>query len=88
MTMLSVQDLTVQYGGLVIVDHINFSVESGQWLMVVGPNGAGKSTIIKAISGGAPYSGRIECMERDIKTYKSQEIAKIIGVLSQQYLIS
>ena len=88
MTMLSVRDLTVQYGDLVIVDHINFSVESGQWLMVVGPNGAGKSTIIKAISGGAIYSGLIQCLDRDIKTYKSREIAKIIGVLSQQYLIS
>ena len=86
--MLDVRNLTVQYGDLKIVDDINFSVDSGQWLMVVGPNGAGKSTIIGTVSGGTSYSGSIECMGRNIKTYKSYEIARIIGVLSQQYLIS
>ena len=86
--LLNVRDMTVRYGDLVIVDHVSFSVESGQWLMIVGPNGAGKSTIINAVSGGAPYSGFAECMGRDIKSYKAHEIAKILGVLSQQYLIS
>jgi iron complex transport system ATP-binding protein len=88
MTMLDVRNLTVQYGDLVIVDQICFSVKGGQWLMVVGPNGAGKSTIINAVSGGTPFSGQVECMGRDIKTYKAHEIARNIGFLSQQYLIS
>jgi len=88
MAMLDVQGISVQYGELVIVDNVSFCVDSGQWLMIVGPNGAGKSTILSAISGGAPYSGHIECMGKDIKTYRSQDIAKIIGVLSQQYLVS
>ena len=86
--MLSVQNLTVKYGDLVIVDDVNFRVESGQWLMIVGPNGAGKSTIINAVSGGAPYNGFIECMGRDIRTYRPYDIAKIIGVLAQQYMVS
>ena len=86
--MLDVRNLTVKYGDLTIVDDVSFSVESGQWLMIVGPNGAGKSTIINAVSGGAPYQGSIECLGRDIKLYKSQEIARIIGILSQSYLIS
>jgi iron complex transport system ATP-binding protein len=88
MAMLDVRGLTVRYGDLVIVDDVNFRVESGQWLMIVGPNGAGKSTIINAVSGGTPYTGGVECMGRGIKTYKPRDIAKIIGVLSQQYLIS
>jgi len=86
--MLDVKGLTVQYGELVIVDDLSFSLNSGQWLMIVGPNGAGKSTIINAISGGTSYSGRIDCLGKDIRSYKPQDIAKIIGVLSQQYLIS
>ena len=44
--MLRVDDLTVRYGSHVTVDHVSFSVEPGQWLMIIGPNGAGKSTII------------------------------------------
>jgi iron complex transport system ATP-binding protein len=88
MAMLDVKNLTVQYGDLVIVDHIDFTVSDGQWLMVVGPNGAGKSTIINAIAGSAPYTGHVDCLGRDIWAYKAQEIARIIGFLSQQYLIS
>jgi iron complex transport system ATP-binding protein len=86
--MLDIQNLTVKYGDFVIVDDVNFRVGNGQWLMIVGPNGAGKSTVINAISGGAPYCGQIECMGRDIKTYKPHDIAKIIGVLAQQYMVS
>ena len=88
MNMLDVRNMTVKYGELVIVNDISFTVKSGQWMMVVGPNGAGKSTIINAITGGATYSGLIKCKDKDIKSYKPHEIAKIIGVLSQQYLIS
>ena len=86
--MLDVKGLTVQYGDFVIVDDVSFSVDSGQWLMIAGPNGAGKSTVVNAISGGAPYKGQIECMGRDIKTYKPHDIAKIIGVLSQRHSVS
>jgi iron complex transport system ATP-binding protein len=88
MSMLEVRDMRVAYGDLVIVDDVSFSVDSGQWLMVVGPNGAGKSTIINAISGGAPYSGYIGCMGKDVKTYKPQDMAKIVGFLAQRFLIS
>ena len=87
MRMLEVKNLTVRYGDLVIVDDVNFSLEGGQWLMIVGPNGAGKSTIVSAISGGAPYTGHIDCMGKDIKSYKPHDIAKIIGVLSQRYSV-
>ena len=85
--MLDIKDLTVKYGELVIVGGVSFSVGSGQWLMIVGPNGAGKSTIVNAISGGAPYIGHIECMGRDVKSYKPHDIARIIGVLSQRYSV-
>ena len=85
--MLKIQGLTVQYGDLIIVNNVNVNVNEGQWLMIVGPNGAGKSTIVNAISGGVPYAGLIECMGRDIKTYKPHDIAKIIGFLSQRYSV-
>jgi len=86
-SMLEVRGLTVKYGELVIVDDVSFSVGSGQWLMIVGPNGAGKSTIVNAISGGAPYRGAIECLGRDIRSYKPRDIARIVGFLSQRYSV-
>ncbi|MBQ1342578.1 MAG: ATP-binding cassette domain-containing protein, partial [Firmicutes bacterium] len=57
MKMLEVRDLSVHYGALEVVKDVSFSVEEGEWLMIVGPNGAGKSTIVNAISQGADYTG-------------------------------
>jgi ABC-2 type transport system ATP-binding protein len=45
------EDLTYQYGSLVAVDHISFSVAEGEILGFLGPNGAGKSTAVKMLSG-------------------------------------
>ena len=42
MPMLEVSRLSVQFGQKKIVDGLSFTVEEGQWLMIVGPNGAGK----------------------------------------------
>ena len=33
--MLEVKNMTVQYGDLTIVDNVNFTVNNGQWLMIV-----------------------------------------------------
>jgi len=81
--MLDIQNLTVQYGRLTIVNNVSFSVSEGQWLMIAGPNGAGKSTIINAISGGAAYSGKITLGGKDIRRYKAYERARLMGVLAQ-----
>lgn len=86
--MLEVKNLTVQYGDLIIVEDVSFCINEGQWLMIVGPNGAGKSTILKAISQGAPYSGKVEFDNTNIEKYKSHQRAKIIGVLAQSNFIN
>ena len=52
--MLEVRDLSVRYGQKTIVDRLSFSVQEGQWLMIVGPNGAGKSTALEAVTQAAP----------------------------------
>lgn len=48
--ILVVENVTKKYGGLVAVNDVSFSVESGEILSVIGPNGAGKSTMFKLIS--------------------------------------
>jgi len=86
--MLEVKNLKVQYGNLTIVDDVSFSVDEGQWLMIVGPNGAGKSTIIKAVSQCAPYTGEVSLYNRNIVNYKPYERAKIIGVVAQSNYVN
>jgi branched-chain amino acid transport system ATP-binding protein len=51
MKVLEVKEVTFAYGGLVILDEISFSIESGEKVAIIGPNGAGKSTLLNIISG-------------------------------------
>ena len=84
--MLNVEHVTVRYGDFTAVDDLSFSLEEGQWLMLVGPNGAGKTTLIEAVSGGVPYDGRILYKGRDLRGLKPAQRAREIGVLAQRNL--
>ena len=85
--MLEIRDLSVHYGSKQILDGVSFSVGAGQWLMIIGPNGAGKTTIISAVSQGVPYMGQVLFEGRDVKTLKSRELARNIGVLTQNHYV-
>ncbi|MEN6420254.1 MAG: ABC transporter ATP-binding protein [Clostridiaceae bacterium] len=87
MTLLETKDLTVRYGALTILDKVSFSLEEGDWLMLVGPNGAGKSTVVNAVSQGAPYTGEVRCLGKDVRRCRAGELAKCIGVLSQTHTV-
>ncbi len=82
--MLTGSHITVRYGDFTAVDDLSFRLEEGQWLMLAGPNGAGKSTLIEAIARGVPFTGSIQWEGRDLRTMKSAELARRIGVLSQR----
>lgn len=59
--MISIENVTVAYGGYVLLDNINFHVSDLDKIGLVGKNGAGKSTILKMICGlQNPTSGRID----------------------------
>lgn len=81
--MLETKNLSVKYGSLTILDDVSFSVGDRQWVMIAGPNGAGKSTIVNAVSRGAPYTGQVLLDGRDIRKYKSAELARKLGILAQ-----
>ncbi|MBQ9032392.1 MAG: ABC transporter ATP-binding protein [Parasporobacterium sp.] len=87
MKLLEIRDLTVQYSEKPVIDHVSFSLEEGQWLMIVGPNGAGKSTIVRSISGQLPYTGEILFREQEIRRMKSAQLARHIGVLAQNHAV-
>lgn len=58
--MISINNLTVAYGGFTLLDEINFHISDGEHIGLVGKNGAGKSTIMKLIMGiDRPTSGQI-----------------------------
>jgi len=59
--MISIEDVTVAYGGFVLLDKINFHISETDKIGLVGKNGAGKSTILKLICDlQSPTSGRVD----------------------------
>ena len=60
MSLLQVKDLNKSFGGLKVLQGVNFEVYEGEKLALIGPNGAGKSTLINAIGGQGPAtSGQV-----------------------------
>ncbi len=60
MSLIQFSDVMLGYGRRVIVEHLTFGIERGDYLGIVGPNGAGKTTIVRALLGSVkPRSGSI-----------------------------
>jgi len=69
MSLLRIDGVTKQFGGLTALDDVSFNVEEGEIRGLIGPNGAGKSTMFKSIAGFyQPTRGRI--------LYRGESIAR------------
>jgi branched-chain amino acid transport system ATP-binding protein len=87
MAELITKKLTKQFGGLVAVNDVSFSIKSGEILGIIGPNGAGKTTFINLISGiYLPTSGSIEFDGVDISQKPAHERARM-GIARTYQLI-
>jgi branched-chain amino acid transport system ATP-binding protein len=64
------EDLTRRFGGLLAVDQVSLSLETGTLHALIGPNGAGKSTLVNLLSGEIPASaGTVRLHHQDISTW-------------------
>jgi branched-chain amino acid transport system ATP-binding protein len=69
--------LSVRFGGLAALSHVNFAVERGNTHAIIGPNGAGKSTFFNCLTGVlTPTGGRIVFNGEDITGLPSNEISQ------------
>lgn len=56
---LSIEDLSVRFGGVTAVRKVSLTVAPGRLVGLIGPNGAGKTSVIDAITGFVPSTGRV-----------------------------
>ena len=77
-TLLSTQDVTVRFGGVVANAGVSLTVERGEILGLIGPNGAGKSTLFNLMAGAVrPTSGRVIFEGKDITGLTPQERCRL-----------
>ena len=102
-TILSAENLSVQFGGVRACDSITFEVERGELFALVGPNGAGKTTLVNCITGiYEPLpGGRAQLMLRsgathDLLSLRPHHITRLglartfqnLGVFEQQTVMA
>ena len=60
MALITMRDVTIAFEGVAAIEHVNLSIERGDYLVIVGENGSGKSTLMRAILGLVrPHSGQV-----------------------------
>ncbi|UZE48924.1 ABC transporter ATP-binding protein [Rhodopseudomonas sp. P2A-2r] len=76
--VLSVENVAMQFGGLVALSDLNFCVGEGEILSLIGPNGAGKTTAFNLMTGFlTPTRGQVKYRGTPLKGLKSHEIADL-----------
>ena len=61
--VLHVENMTMQFGGVVAVNNLNLDVNKGEIVALIGPNGAGKTTAFNCVTGVyEPTNGKVEFM--------------------------
>src|SRR3954466_11502426 len=76
--LLTVQGLTIRFGGLTAIEDLSLEVRGGEVLALIGPNGAGKTSAFNAITGYlAPSAGEIVLSGVRLNGLKPHRIAEL-----------
>jgi branched-chain amino acid transport system ATP-binding protein len=83
--LLTVEHLTMRFGGLVAIDDISFQAATGRITAIIGPNGAGKTTVFNCLTGFyKPTVGRLTLHEPNgdfllerLEGYRTAQVARV-----------
>lgn len=65
--VLRIENVTMQFGGVVAVNNLNLEINKGEIVALIGPNGAGKTTAFNVVTGVyEPTNGKVEFMGETI----------------------
>lgn len=85
MSLLSVQNVTMRFGGVTAVSGVSLEIEANRLLGFIGPNGAGKTTLMRIITGVLrPEEGRVIFEDQDVTRWSvNQRIGKGMALAQQ-----
>jgi branched-chain amino acid transport system ATP-binding protein len=83
--VLETVGLTMNFGGVVASDNVDFRLKEGELRCLIGPNGAGKSTFFKCIAGlQTPSSGQVFMRGQETTHWTSHQVASLgVGIKTQ-----
>jgi len=78
MTLLSIRDLSIRFGGVNALDHVTFDVAAGHIVGLIGPNGAGKTSLFNCISRMyQPSGGSINMDGHDLLRLRPHQVIRL-----------
>jgi len=84
---LQAQEITKKFGEQIALNHVNLTIENGEFFGLLGTNGAGKTTMIRILSTlMLPTSGTIFADGQEL-TRNNVELKKKITVMTQEYTL-
>jgi len=76
--LLSIERLTMRFGGVLALDRLDLTVNRGEILALIGPNGAGKTTVFNVVTGVfRPESGTVDFEGQPIVGLRRHEITRL-----------
>ncbi|MEJ3748391.1 ABC transporter ATP-binding protein [Actinomycetes bacterium KLBMP 9797] len=84
---MSVAGVSVVLDGVTIVDHVDLTVDGGEWVTVIGPNGAGKSTLLRAVGGLLPATGSISLLGTPTARLRRRQRAQLVATVPQSPVV-
>jgi len=82
---ITTSNLSHSFGKRNVLKHLSFSVEKGDFFIIIGPNGSGKTTLMKLMAGILrPQKGQIEILGLPKPSYSPRALARAVAFVPQR----
>lgn len=82
--MIEFENVSVGYGGRMVLNHVSFTARDGEMTVLLGPNGCGKTTLLRAAAGQlAAEEGKVKMNGRDVREYGRMSFARTAAFVPQ-----
>ncbi len=84
--MIKIEKLSKCFNGNLALENINLAIKPNTTTVIIGPSGGGKSTLLRCLNLLESFSkGKIHIANKDINEYSPKDIAKVVGMVFQQF---
>jgi len=85
MKILDIENISLNFRDKSVLSDVSFSVEKGEFFVIVGPNGAGKTSLLKVLSGlQKVHQGSLTIKDKNISKYRRRNLSQIMAIVPQQ----